>query len=391
MATFANTTSPTSFGFFDNETAFQIEADAMVTFVKRHLGDSVLSVELTKKQIWDAFEFSTLEFSRLINQYEAKSNLSSLLGSATGSLSGSTGKYLRQNLEFLTRQAEPYAWEAGIGGSYTSISGSITLEPLRQDYDLYEDLRNEDGARLSELMPSGTRGKLKIREVFHVSPHAAYRYYGSTSGISFLQNNFSFESFTPETIFYVLPVFEDILRAGQMDISQRVRRSNYSYKITGKSIRIHPIPTEVDRVARKLFIRVDLPPDPTSPEYEDDSVNGVSNISNAPYGNLEYTNINSIGRQWIRKHTLAVCKEMLGYVRGKFKEVPIPSGQTTLNGDELMTHGREDRDNLVTQMIELMETLTHKALAVEDVEKGEALLRQLRLIPMPNGMAIFTG
>ena len=52
MATFANITNPTPFGFYDNESDFITEADGMVTFVKRKLGDDVLSVELTKKQIF---------------------------------------------------------------------------------------------------------------------------------------------------------------------------------------------------------------------------------------------------------------------------------------------------------------------------------------------------
>ena len=66
---------------------------------------------------------------------------------------------------------------------------------------------------------------MKIVEVFHFNPQAAYRFFDTTSAINYMNNEFSFESFTPETIFYVLPVFEDILRAGQLDLSNRVRRS----------------------------------------------------------------------------------------------------------------------------------------------------------------------
>ena len=108
MANFVNTISPTPFGFFDTDTVFQTEADAMVTFVKRKLGDDILAVELTKKQIWACLEEATLEFGSLINQYQAHSQLQDFLGLATGSLSGSEQKYPRETLEFLQRQAEPY-------------------------------------------------------------------------------------------------------------------------------------------------------------------------------------------------------------------------------------------------------------------------------------------
>ena len=133
MANFSNTLNPTPFSFFDSDTEFQQEADAMVTFVKRKLGDDILSVELTRKQVWGCFEESALEYSSIINQYQAKSQLANLLGGATGSLDGQQQKFPRENLEFMLRRAEPYAMEAGLGGSYNMLSGSIQLEKDKQN------------------------------------------------------------------------------------------------------------------------------------------------------------------------------------------------------------------------------------------------------------------
>ena len=135
MASFSNTSSPTPFGFFDSESDFTTEADNIVTFVKRKLGDDVLSVELTKKQIWGNLEEAVLEYGSILNQYQAKSQMVQFLGMPTGSfLSGSEQRFPRENLEYLARFAEPYAMEAGIGGSYDMISGSIQLEQGKQDY-----------------------------------------------------------------------------------------------------------------------------------------------------------------------------------------------------------------------------------------------------------------
>ena len=132
MATFSQTSNPTPFGVYDNETSFQNDADNMVTFVKRKLGDDILSVELTKKQIFGNFEESVLEYGSILNQYQAKSQLVNYLGFPTGSImSGSENRYPRENLEYLARFAEPYAMEAGFGGSYNFVSGSISLEKGR--------------------------------------------------------------------------------------------------------------------------------------------------------------------------------------------------------------------------------------------------------------------
>lgn len=389
MATFASTLSPTPFGFFDSDSQFQSEADAMVTFVKRKLGDDILSVELTSKQIWACFEEAFCEYGAIVNQYQAKSQLGNLIGSATGSLEGMEQKYPRETLEFALKLAEPYAATAGLGGSYNTTSGSIQLQQRRQDYDLYTDLVDGSGTPLFSSSLNPGRGKLRIFEVMHYSPQAAYRFFDTTSAINYLNNEFAFESFTPETVFYVLPVFEDILRGGQMAMSNKVRRSNYSYQIIGKNLRIFPAP--VADIPPKLWINVGFPQDPLAPDVPDPSIWGVSNLSNIPFGNFTYSRINSIGRQWTRQYTLALCKELLGLVRSKFGSVPIPGGELQLNGSDLVTAGRDEKDKLVTQLKEMLDSLTYDKLIEAQAAEVENIRKTLLAVPIPMGRAIRIG
>lgn len=391
MSTFAITANPTPFGVFDLETDFITDSDKMIVFVKRKLGDDILSVELTKKQIWANFEEACFEYSSILNQYQAKSQLVNWLGYATGTLSGSENLYPRESLEFLTRFAEPYASEADVGGSYNQISGSIPLEAGRQDYDIYNELVDTSGTPIVSSSLNTMRGKMRISEVFHFSPQAAYRFFDTTSAINYLNNEFSFESFTPETIFYVLPVFEDVLRAGMLDLSSRVRRSNYSYKVIGTKIRIYPTPTKITSPMARLFIRVKFMQDPLRPSYADGSIYGVSNLSNIPFGNLQYNRINSIGRQWIRQYTLALSMETLGLIRSKMGTLPVPGGNVTLNGPDLVSKGREDKKEFVTKLKEMLDTMTYDKIIEQQAARSENLSKQLKFIPPPNGKAIFTG
>ena len=385
MATFSQTSNPTPFGVYDNETSFQNDADNMVTFVKRKLGDDILSVELTKKQIFGNFEESVLEYGSILNQYQAKSQLVNYLGFPTGSImSGSENRYPRENLEYLARFAEPYAMEAGFGGSYNFVSGSISLEKGRQDYDMYTELKDEDG----NVLFDNSKGKLRVCEVYHYNPQAAYRFFDTTSAINYLNNEFSFESFTPETIFYVLPVFEDILRAGQLDLSNRVRRSNYSYRVEGTRIRLFPSPTGTPK---NLWLRVRQYPDPNSPSYKDATISGVSNMGNLPFGNIRYERINSIGRQWIRQYTVALCREILGLIRSKFGNIPVPGAEVSLNGSDLISQGREDKEKLQTSLREMLDTMTYDKLIEMQATRAENMNKQLKYIPIPNGRAIFLG
>jgi hypothetical protein len=231
---------------------------------------------------------------------------------------------------------------------------------------------------------------MRILEVMHFNPSAAYRFFDTTSAINYLNNEFSFESFTPETVFYVLPVFEDILRGGQMNISNRVRRSNYSYRVTGTKLRIFPAPTADNPL--KLWVRVGFESNPLVSAIPDDkSMNGVSNLSNVPYGNFAYSRVNSIARQWVRQYTLALCKELLGMIRSKFGSVPIPGGDLQLDGSDLKSTAKEEKDKLKTDLREMLDTLTYNKLIETKAAEIDNLQKILKATPIPMGRVITIG
>jgi hypothetical protein len=144
-------------------------------------------------------------------------------------------------------------------------------------------------------------------------------------------------------------------------------------------------------VPRKMFVRVKFWQNPINPSYQDQTIFGVNNLSNVPFGNLTYARINSMGLQWIRQYTLSLSMEQLGMIRNKFTTVPIPGGTVTLNGGDLMAKGREDKKELVTKLKEMLETLTYDKLIEASAARSENITKQLSKIPIPNGKAIFTG
>jgi len=395
MTTFVATINPTPFGFFDAEASFQTEADSMVLFVKRKLGDDVLSVELTKKEIWACFEEACCEYSRLIHEMKITSDLTNVLGLPTGS-TDLTNRYAKRTVEYLLRMAEPYATEAYIGGSYDATLGYIELVSGQQDYNIYNDVKVAAGDDKDEVvydtMPSGSKGKLKVVELFHFEPLASQQFLLNASNITnFLATNFNYESYVNSTVFYVLPVFEDVLRRGMLETAFRVRRSNYSYEIIGSNLRIYPTPSTNIQMG-KLFIKLMKPHNPLNPTaYADDSIYGISGPSNMPFGNIPFITINQPGKQWIRQYTLALCKELLGLIRSKFSSIPIPNADLQLNGSDLISQGREDKDKLTTQMKEFLENLTSAKLLEQDALAAENMQKQLRYIPMPLGKGIVIG
>jgi len=399
MPSFIETINPTPFGFFDSDAQFQAEADGMVTFVKRKLGDDVLSVELTPKEIWACFEEALCEYSRLVHEMKIQSELVNVLGLPTAS-TDLTNVYPRQSLEYLVRQAEPYASEAYLGGPYNAQLGYINIQAGVQDYDIYEDIIDAvSGSNLWLSIPAESRGRMRIVEVFHVEPTAAQHSLLNASNITnFLATNFNYESYVNSTIFYVLPVFEDILRRGMLETAFRVRRSNYSYDVIGSKLRIYPTPalsSQLGKLYIKVFARPHNPLDPSgigiSGSFGDPTLHGISGPSNVPLNNLPFSTVTQPGRQWIRQFTLALAKELLGMIRSKFQTIPIPNADLTLNGEALRTDGREDQNRLRDQIKEWLAKLTNQALMEQQSTLAEQLQKQLKYVPMPLGKSIIIG
>jgi hypothetical protein len=393
MPSFVQTLQPTPFGFFDADAHFQVEADSMVTFVKRKLGDDVLSVELTRKEIWACFEEACCEYSRKIHEMKIQSELANVLGMPTGS-NDLTNAYPHQTLEFLMRQASPYSTYAGVGGNYDATLGYIDLVGGKQDYNIYTDLKEAvSGSVIYQTMP--VKSQIRVIDVFHFEPLAAQHFLLNASNMTnFLATNFNYESYVNSTVFYVLPIFEDVLRRGMLESAFRVRRSHYSYEILGSSLRIYPIPV-TDLQVGKLFMKVQAgaldPLNATALQGQDQSIYGVSGPQNVPLGNIPFASITQPGRQWVRQYTLALCRELLGLIRSKFTNIPIPNADLQLNGESLVSTGREDKERLLTQLKEFLDNLTNAKLMEQQALLAENMQKQLKYVPMPLGKAISLG
>jgi hypothetical protein len=394
MPSFVQTLQPTPFGFFDSDPQFQQEADSMVTFVKRKLGDDVLSVELTRKEIWACFEEACCEYSRKIHELKIQSELANVLGMPTGSTNDLTNKYPFQTLEFLMRQASPYSTYAGVGGNYDATLGYFDLQAGKQDYNIYTDLKDAvSGSVIYQSMT--TKSPIRVIEVFHVEPLAAQHFLLNASNVTnFLATNFNYESYVNSTLFYVLPIFEDVLRRGMLESAFRVRRSNYSYEILGGNVRIYPAPV-TDLQVGKLFVKVQAgmldPLNPTALQGQDQSIYGVSGPQNVPLGNIPFSSVTQPGRQWIRQYTLALSRELLGLIRSKFQNIPIPNADLQLNGENLISTAREDKEKLQTQLKEFLDNLTNAKLMEQQATMAEFMQKQLKYVPMPLGRSVIIG
>jgi hypothetical protein len=378
--------SSTAFSIFDGDAQFRADADKLVRYVSVKLGGGLpgvdetasgtleppphVQVELTSRDVYTSFEEACIEYGAIINAYQAKSSLAAFLGSMTGSLTGGQSRYPKMSLEWARRQAQPFGQEAYVGGDAPLYSGSISLVAGQQDYDL-QALVNPTGS-------TGLSNRMVIRQIFHFSPFSSYRFFGTTSAMNYLNGQFNFQSFTPETVFYMLPVWEDVLRGMQFETSNRVRRSNYSFEMHDNVLKIFPMPQQ----ANTLHFTYQLVDDMDALDDTDPTSFGVSNLSNIPFGNIDYSKINSIGKQWIYKMTLALSKEVLGLKRRKMQTIPIPGGDLSLDGAEMVSDARGEMEALRAELRGLLEEMTYDKLAAKEAEQAEALQRALQGVPL---------
>ena len=192
---------------------------------------------------------------------------------------------------------------------------------------------------------------------------------------------FGFGNYSPAVSFTLMPMFEDLLRVQAIEMNDSIRKSAYSFSLVNNKLRIFPDPAE-DRNLRFEYVKVSERDDPLITQYSG-SADVVSDFSNVPYDNMKYQFINDVGIQWIRKYGLALCKELLGIIRSKYGTLPIPNADTTLDGDTLRSEAAAEKEALITQLREMLEQTSRRALLEADKDEAEFLQEKLQKVPYP--------
>lgn len=363
----------TPFGFYDNDSDFSIQAPQFANWAARRLGYPIVDVELQDINFYAAFEEAVTEYSSQINSHNARDTLLSLMGVPTGSIELQQ-QYVSRNMSGVFKISEEYGTAAGTGGSLTLYTGSISVNPDSQVYDL-----TDTG---SVTLEQGTPGvdDITIRKMRHQAPPAIVKYFdpfiGSGLGSQNLLEQFGFGNYSPGVNFMLMPMHYDVLRIQAIELNDQIRKSAYSFEISNNRVRFFPTPSE----------EFDIYFDYTLNSEESDVTRSgeglISDPSNIPYFNMTYKHINDIGRQWIRRYALALCKEMLGLVRGKYNVLPIPNSEVVLNSDDLLLSATQEKDSLLEELKLTLDDLSSRNQMLRKQEEAEALNYINSRIPM---------
>lgn len=365
------TTRPTPFGYYDADTTFKVEADKVADWCARRLGYPIMEVELQDINFFAAFEEAVTEFSTQVNMNNAKDYMLTLVGTSTSNKLSQVP--IKNNLGRTIKLAQSYGNEIGSGGNIDWKKGYIQLTPGVQTYDL-----NALWANVSE---SGN--EIEIKRTFHDFTPAIVRYFdpyvGTGAGTQQLLDSFGWGSYSPAVSFLVMPIYADLLRMQAIELNDTIRKSTFTFELRNNKLNIFPIPT----VPLTLWFEYVVTKDRNNPIPSGSASTGsISDLSNVPYDRIQFGNIKDIGVQWIYKYTLALAKEMLGLIRGKYTTVPIPGAETTLNGADLVSQGREDKTNLITELQTLLQSMTRQSQFEQEAAVATAMQQQLSKVPL---------
>ena len=363
----------TPWGLYDSDSSFSSDIDKFADWSARRLGYPIMSVELQSGSFYACFEESISEYSAQVNQFNIKDNLLHLTGQATGS--NVTHKRVTPTLGRSVFLSKQYGTEAGVGGDVDWKKGSINITSGSQEYDL--------NALFADVSESGAA--IEVKRVYYEGTPAMQRFFDpyATTGYGTINmvEGFGFGGYSPAVSFTLMPLFEDLLRVQAIELNDSIRKSAYSFTLRNNKVRLFPDP-ESGSTLYFDYVKVSERDNPLITEYSGSS-DVVSDYSNVPYNNMEYQFINDVGKQWIRKYGLALTKELLGIIRSKYGTIPIPNADTTLDGDTLRSEAAAEKEGLVTQLREMLEQMSRKALLEADKDEAEYLQEKLSKVPYP--------
>jgi hypothetical protein len=368
------TTGSTPFGFYDSDATFRSEADQVAKWCAQRLGYPLINVELQSGSFYTAFEEAITTYGNEVYQYKVRENYLSMEGNSTGS--SFNNKVVTPNLGRVIALSQTYGTEAGAGGKVTYYTGSLTLTEGVQDYDM--DIWASG---------SGITSSIEIKRVFFENPPAIVRYFdpyaGTGTGIQSLLETFGFGQMSPGINFLLMPIFFDVQKIQAIELNDQIRKSAFSFELVNNKLRLFPIPTNLmagfNDQLKFHYIKVSERDNVLDPN---DRGNSITNLSNVPYTNPVYSQMNSIGKVWIRQYTLALSKEMLAYVRGKYGTVPVPGAEVTLNQADLLADARSEKEALLTQLRATLDEVSRKAQLEKQSMEAEYAQKMLINAPM---------
>ncbi|MDB9992680.1 hypothetical protein OAD97_00760 [bacterium] len=364
------TPGSTPFGFYDADADFILDADKVAKFCAQRLGYPIVDIELQDIQFYTAFEEAVTTYGNELYAYKIRQDYLSLEGAS--STTNLNTAIVTPNLANVIKISEQYGTETGTGGNTDWHTGSLALTASVQTYDLGKWAEDNLGVSGSDF---------EIKRVFYEAPPAIIKYFdpyaGSGTGAMNMMDSFGWGEYSPAVNFMLMPMNFDIQKLQAIELNDQIRKSNYSFEIQNNKLRLFPIPkNDLNELHFQYLLKSERLANSITP-----TTDTITNVSNVPYANPTYAQVNSVGRSWIFEYALALSKEMLGYVRGKYSTIPIPGDSVTVNSADLISAAANERTALIERLRAYFDETSKEKLMERRSLETDYLKKELTEVP----------
>jgi hypothetical protein len=382
------------------------DKDKIFRQFRHSLGAPTRQIEMTDDQLCTLLEIAIEDYAQYVQEWLIEHQWQSLLGHNISTTDMAFALSVR-TLDYVQQSTYAYSKQVGLqtNGPWELKKDYVSLEAGRQVYQI----------------PAGR----EVNEVLWFTPS-----FVNLFGLDpFANTNIAFTefgaSFAGHTLYHVMPVFDTILTAQAAELRNRVRGSEYSYILKPgpngtKRLRLLPIPYPTNPSSGAnmgigggfgtpgtvFYYYYDKANYYGNPLYSGNTANpnfsGYSGSLSGNQGNglvsspadvqlnfITWNQLNSVAQRWVKRYSLALCKEILGLgIRGKFNgQLPIPGAELTLNKDDLINTGREDQSKLIEELNLQLAELSYEKILEKRALMQESINKTLGFGPM--GISVF--
>jgi hypothetical protein len=375
----------TPFGFYDNQYDFQVDADKVTRFCALRLGYPIENIELQDINFYAAFEEATTVYGNELYAFQIRDNYLSLEGTPT--TIDINDSIITPTFSSIVRLSQQYGEEAGAGGNVTWYKGQLELQRGVQRYNLSE-----------WAVSQSISGGIEIKNVFYQPPPAVSQLYSTTlmtgqGGLGGVPAAGLYGFGYGFANYLMMPTSFNMQNIQAIEMQNTVMLSNYTFNIVNNILTVFPIPgtggfdfgdEDTGDLGYGHFLIFDfIKNDERLESTFSNGVGKVNNTAKVPYNNINYNNINSVGRSWIFEYTLSLTKEILGYVRGKYSQIPIPGAEVTLNQQDLLTSATATKEALITRLRDYFNDTSRQSLLERRAAESVARVSEINNVPMP--------
>ena len=347
-------------------------------YVDSMFGWPVVTVELSANHYTYAFNNAVEEFSNFITQWAIRANIANALG--LPSAQDFTMRWVAQNFEFAKSFSDAYSEQLNIGGNVPIYKDYFTLSKDKQVYHI------DSAITINEVMWQAPPAIAR----FLVDPNNNPAWVNYEFGWGYMGHSFN----------YITPLHFQLQLAAATEMRWKIYRGDYEYAIrpagedatrtdfsgrTPNAVYIYPTPSDAhDGTQVWYFYKKNSETNLYANQNPNDIVNNPGTIN---YDELPYSAYNSSAARWVKQYSLATCKEILGRIRSKFSELPIPDATVTLDGDALISEAQQEKADLKEYLMTELEKIDVSNLIESDANAAENINKQLSY--NPGGIYLF--